>query len=165
MNDGEVRGLVLRRRYDLRNEFETVYPKHLTELSDKLGKRRLTNVLSQLSDLGLIYYKPHTSLNGTDFFQTRILGPGVDVVEGRTKPPTSIAVDKSITVQNSQNVMAGGAGNTQNVTMNIEKMKSFIDNSEAPRIEKEEAKSLLQTLSENKLIQAALAAAMGWTLG
>jgi hypothetical protein len=91
-------------------------------------------------------------------FMTRITAFGVDVIEGVSKPPIEISIDSSINVHGSQNVQIGGQGNVQSLTMDIEKMNSFVDSSGASVVEKEEAKSLLRKLSENKLVQMAIGA-------
>ena len=50
----------------------------------------------------------------------------------------------------------------QNVTMDIEKMISMVDSANASVTEKAEAKSLLQKISESKLVQTIL---NGWWKG
>jgi hypothetical protein len=86
----------------------------------------------------------------------RVTAFGVNVIEEKVPAPISITLDSSIKVAGSQNVMIGGQGNTQTVTMDIEKMMMAIDSSGAAFTEREEAKSLLKKLSENKLVQEVL---------
>jgi hypothetical protein len=52
--------------------------------------------------------------------------------------------------------MVGGAGNTQTVTMDIEKLFNAVDGSEASAAEKAEAKSLLQKVLDNPRAKKAL---------
>lgn len=57
--------------------------------------------------------------------------------------------------------MVGGQGNVQNFTMDVEKMNSIVDSSDASITEKEEAKSLLKQLSESKLVQLVFGKVIG----
>ena len=69
-----------------------------------------------------------------------------------------MTIDSSINVSASQGVQIGGAGNVQNVSIDIEKMMSMIDSASGTITEKEEAKSLLKILVENKIIRGVLGA-------
>jgi hypothetical protein len=89
-------------------------------------------------------------------FMAKISGAGVDVVEGVTAPPPSIAIDNSIAVHGSHGVMIGGQGNVQNVILDVERLNSFIDSSGANVTEREEAKGLLRRLAENPLVKGAI---------
>jgi hypothetical protein len=162
MKDIEARGLVLQRLYDIRHDVNLAGPQHFKELESVIPINVIPNILSQLSDKGLVTFKPHqsTSSGRIDFFQTRITGLGVDVIEQATKSPIPIVIpikiDQSVRVHGSQNVQIGGQGNTQTVTMDFDKLNNIVESSDASVTEKQEAKSLLQKIASNKLVQRVL---------
>jgi hypothetical protein len=167
MKDSEARGMVLQRLYDIRHEVDKAHPQHFEDIEKTLPANVIANVLSQLSDKGMIKFDPHRSSSSglIDNFQARILGPGVDVIEKTREPPIAIvfpvSIDSSVSIHGSQGVIVGGQGNVQNFTMDVEKMNSIIDSSDASLIEREEAKSLLKRLSENRLVRLVLAKLIG----
>lgn len=87
--------------------------------------------MNQLAENGLIEWKPNLSrrTGRIDFYAGRILSAGVEVIEGSRQPPIAINVDHGITLHGSQNVMIGGQGNTQNVTMDLERLNMIVDSS------------------------------------
>jgi hypothetical protein len=159
MKDNEARGLILTRLYEIRNEVDYANPKDLTGLP--LAENVVGNILQQLCEQDLIVWKPHRAGPGRNYlaYMAHITVFGVDVVEGNSRPPISITIDSSVNVHGSQNVMVGGQGNVQTVTMDIEKMISVVDSSATSVAEREEAKSLLKKIAENKLVQTILT---GW---
>jgi hypothetical protein len=163
MKDSEARGIVLRRLYDIRHEVDMSRPQRPEDFEKTLPANVVANILSQLADKGMIEFKPHKlrSTGQIDVFQARISALGVDVIEGTREPPIAISFDNSVTIHGSQGVMVGGQGNVQNFTMDVEKMNSIVDSSDASITEKEEAKSLLKQLSENKLVRLVLAKLIG----
>jgi hypothetical protein len=66
-----------------------------------------------------------------------------------------------VNVHGSQNVQIGGSGNVQTVTMDIERMINAVDGANVSSTEKEEAKSLLKKISENKLVRTLLSQWVG----
>jgi hypothetical protein len=161
MKDSDARGLVLRRLYDIRHQLDRA------DASDFVGlpieAKVLPNILDQLAQQNLIEWNPARGAMGRYLaFMARITAFGVDVVEGNTVPPISVTIDSSITVQGSQGVQIGGQGNTQTVTMDVEKLINAVDGSNASETEKAEAKSLLHKIGESKLVQEVL---RKWLLG
>jgi hypothetical protein len=166
VDDSEARGLILRRLYDLRHDASRrmVGPKEFEDI--ELPEHVVGNIVEQLQGKGLIAAKVLRTGAGLATFMARILAPGVDVIEGKTRPPMAITVDNSVNIHGSQNVQVGGSGNVQNVTMDIQKLISLVDSAGASVAEKEEAKSLLKKLADNKLVQWALTKwASGGTAG
>jgi hypothetical protein len=83
-----------------------------------------------------------------------ITARGVDVIEGTAHSPIAITLyDHSVSVHESSHVQIGNS-NTQNVTVHIGKLIAAVDHSNASEAEKKEAKSLLQKLAENPLVQS-----------
>jgi hypothetical protein len=156
MKDNEARGLILTRLYEIRNEVDYANPKDLAGLP--LAETVIGNILQQLGEKGLIDWKPVRAGPGRNYlaYMAHISAFGVDVVEGKSQPPISITIDSSVNVHGSQNVLIGGQGNVQTVTMDIEKMISVVDSSGTSVREREEAKSLLKKIAENKLVQTVL---------
>jgi hypothetical protein len=157
MKDTEVRGIILRRLYDVRhtNHGMIDLPDGLSIID--IAPVVLGNCSAQLAEQGLIKFgqvmgRPYPSGWGS------ITAYGVDVIEGTRQPAISVTLDHSVTVHGSHNVQIGGQGNSQVVTMDVEKMTSVVESSGASVVEREEAKSLLKKLSENKLVQQAVGA-------
>jgi len=115
----------------------------------------LGNCAAQLHEKGLIQFRQimgHSYRAG----YSSITAFGVDIVEGNARSPIAVSIDSSINISASHGVQIGGQGNSQNLTFNVEKMISIVDATEASIVEKEEAKSLLKRLADNKLVQLAL---------
>jgi hypothetical protein len=153
MKDSDARGLVLKRLYDLRHQIEHANVSDFAELPIDL--KVLPNILSQLNEKGLIGWHPERTMAGGYLaFIARITAFGVDVVERTAISPIEITIDSSVNVHGSQNVIVGGSGNVQNVTMDFEKMINAVDDATVSERDKVEAKSVLQKLAESKLAQS-----------
>jgi hypothetical protein len=167
MKDSEVRGLVLKSLYDARHgnrgghvniPSELGVPGFDLQKNDDI--RVLGNVTKQLADQGLVKFHEVVSTSYPSGL-AQITASGVDVVEG-DPPPIPIVfpvvyahhVDQSVTVHGSYNQV--GKGNVQNFGT-IEKLTLAVEQSQVTPQEKEEAKSLLTKLGENKLVMALLA--------
>jgi hypothetical protein len=157
MTDNDARGLVLRRLYELRDEKEWLYPNDFGNLP--LSPNQTTRILGQLVEHSLIHWKPHKSgrADGIDTFRAKIGASGSDVLEGTAPAPLAINFDQSINIQGSQGVMIGGSGNVQNVNIDVEHMLTAIDRSTASQAEREKAKSIINQISESKLVRDVLA--------
>jgi len=154
LKDSELRGAVLNALYEVRHSKEwPAVPDDIPPLP-AVDHNTLRNIFKQLSEQGLIDFKAHS---GTPAFgRARIKSFGVDVIEGNTAPPIAISIDNSVSVHGSQNVQIGGQANVQNIKMDVEKMITLVDSSDASVHEKAEAKSLLKQISENPLVQMIL---------
>ncbi|TCU78845.1 hypothetical protein EDE08_101627 [Bradyrhizobium sp. R2.2-H] len=155
MKDKDARGIVLRALYDIRHTHRHAgIPADVPGL-EKIESPVLVNILRQLNEKGLITFQ---SLSGGDqiFGRGEISAYGVDVIEGESAPPIAITIDNSVNVHSSQNVMVGGSGNTQSVTMDVEKLFNAVDGAEASATEKAEAKSLLKMVLDNPIAKKAL---------
>lgn len=160
MKDSEARGVVLRALYEVRHKMRHPgIPVDVPGL-EQLEPEVLRNILRQLKEQGLIVFTPLSGGNQI-FGRGEISSYGVDVVEGDRTSPIAIKIDSSVNVHSSQNVMVGGTGNTQTVTMDIEKLFNAVDGSAASETERAEAKSLLQKVFDNPLAKKAL----DWVLG
>lgn len=119
MKDVDLRGIVLERFYEIRNqEPSMVDPLRVPGLdaieSDHI---RLLNICEQLAEHGLLHWR---SLRGLtmDGGMGKISASGVDVVEGTARAPIAIALH-TISVSQSSNVQIGDS-NTQDVNVHIE---------------------------------------------
>jgi hypothetical protein len=162
VKDSEVRGLVLKALYDIRNKprgHTIQIPEGLNipgfELSSEDSLHLLGNVAKQLGELGLIEFHQVVNRRHPSGLAW-IKAPGVDVVEGTASAPVTITFDNSVRVTGSQGVQIGGQGNVQKISMDAAKLINAIDGGAGTIQEKEEAKSLLKKLVENPLIKAAL---------
>jgi hypothetical protein len=125
MKDSDVRGLVLRKMYDLRHKQDHVpIPQELDlpglDMTLPENLQMVGNVAKQLNDLGLLKFKEFMGEKYRNGFAS-ITAFGVDVIEGGARPPLAITIDSSVHVHGSQGVQIGGQGNTQHVTMDLVK--------------------------------------------
>lgn len=158
MKDSEARGIVLKKFYDLRGEKSHL---EMTDLKDTgLPRNSVERVLEQLAEPKLINWNPRKNYMGGENRYTVIMASissfGVDVVEGGAQPPIAITIDASVNVHGSQGVQIGGQGNILNVSLDVERLNSFIDSSGASVHEKWEAKGILKRLAENPLVKTAI---------
>lgn len=157
MKDSEVRGVILQRLYDIRHSNNG-----MIDIPDGLGLMNieptvLGNCAAQLDEQGLVKFRQVIG-HGYRSGYGSITAFGVDVVEGNVRAPIAVTIDSSINVAGSQGVQIGGQGNVQNVTLDVEKMINMVDSGDGTVIEKEEAKSILKKLAENKIVQGVLGA-------
>ncbi len=165
MKDSEVRGIILQRLYDIRHSNNGMIdiPDGLAIMN--IAPMVLGNCAAQLDEQRLIKFRQYMG-RGYRAGHGSITAFGVDVVEGNVRPPIAVTIDSSVNVSSSQGVQIGGLGNVQNVTLDVEKMINMVDSADGTVIEKEEAKSLLKKLSENKIVQGVLAAVVkSWSGG
>jgi hypothetical protein len=157
MKDSEARGLVLQRLYKFRERpGGWLQPSDFTDVP--VSQESLPRIVGYLVEQHFADWKPVRSGShmGIEHFIARITSAGVDVVEGTVEaPPTITIMDNSIKVQGSIGVQIG-QGNTQTLTMDTEKLIVAVDNAQASLTEKEEAKSLLRKIAENKLVQTVI---------
>jgi hypothetical protein len=120
MTDGELRGVVLKNFYDFRNKPGIVSLLLLPEIfSIEPDPNRLINIFIQLQEHGLIQGNEMWDLDTRDA-AGRITASGVDVVEGTSRPPITVAFhDHGIVVSQSSNVQIGDS-NTISQTLGIQ---------------------------------------------
>ncbi|WP_152982894.1 hypothetical protein [Acidiphilium sp. JA12-A1] len=160
MTDGELRGIVLQKFYDLRHRDDRVI--QLTTIAESIPDQtetRIANICEQLHQHGLIDWRPLNAIGGYRGGMGNITANGVDVIEGIQSSPISIQLH-AVSVHNSNHVQIGNA-NIQNATVDIEKLISAVNNSTASDQEKAAAKSLLQSMIQNPLVQWAWKKAFG----
>lgn len=121
MKDGDLRGIVLEKFYEVRNQQpRMVNPLSLPGLdSIEPDQNRLLNICEQLGEYGLIHWQSLSGLT-TVGGMGKISASGVDVVEGTAPAPITVTFhDHSISVSQSSNVQIGDS-NTQDVKLRIE---------------------------------------------
>jgi hypothetical protein len=155
MRDTERRGVVLERFYAARHKVDWLdfdaLSTHVT-----MDRTELANICKQLGQHGLIDWEAIDTMTGNLPLRGRITASGIDVIEGTASAPISITLhDHSVRVTGSTNVQIGDA-NTQTVHHQIEKMITKIEQADASPPEKQEAKSLLERLSNNALLVSIL---------
>jgi hypothetical protein len=165
MRDTERRGIVLERFYGARHkvdwrEFDAL------QTPVTMGPTELANICKQLGQHGLIEWESVDTLTGNIPMRARITAGGIDVIEGTARAPISITLhDHSVRVTGSTNVQIGNA-NSQTVQVEIQKILTKIDHSAAaPPPEKQEAKSLLERLSNNALLVSLIGGLFGTGVG
>jgi hypothetical protein len=114
------------------------------------------NICEQLAQSQLIDWR---SVGSEPMAMGRITSRGVDVVEGNATPPIAITIgtveSRQYSVHGSSNAQIGD-GNVQDVTFRGERIIAAINNAEATEREKEKAKSLLQSVLDNPLLNKIL---------
>ncbi len=121
MKDGDLRGIVLEKFYEVRNQQPSfVNPLGFSELSSiESDHNRLLNVCGQLGEHGLIHWKS-LNTNTTVGGMGRISASGVDVIEGTARAPITVTLhDHRISVTESTNVQIGDS-NIQDVKLRID---------------------------------------------
>ena len=141
--DAEIRGLILKRLYELHSKSEWVDWDNFHELG--LPQQEVGRYLKELHDLGLAEGKFAASGENEEYadIQVRIRARGADAVENPGKRPPEIVIGRNIY----------GA---PHMTLDVGKLNAAIDGSAATLDEKAEAKSLLKRLSENNLLTSLL---------
>jgi hypothetical protein len=121
MTDGDLRGVVLQKFYDLRNLPGMLNAVSLPELQAiEPDQYRLHVICEQLREHGLIKGVSLDSLN-TFGSMGRITAHGVDVVEGTARAPITVTLhDHRISVRQSSNVQIGDS-NAITQTMGIQR--------------------------------------------
>ena len=137
--DAEVRGLVLKRLYELHTKSEWVDWDNFHELG--LPQQEVGRYLKELHELGLAEGRFVISGENEEYsdVRVRIRARGADAIENPEKRPPEIVINHDI-------------HGVQHMTLDIDRLNAAIDGSSAAMDEKAEAKSLLQRLNENKLL-------------
>jgi hypothetical protein len=155
MKDSAARGIVLKQLYDIRHQLDRANGSDFAGLP--IEPKILPNILDQLAQQNLIDWNPLRGGMGSYLaFMAKITAFGVDVVEGNVASPITVTIDSSVNVHGSQNVQVGGQGNVQTVTMEFEKMINAVEGADVSVSEKAEAKSLLQKIAGDKLVQSVI---------
>jgi hypothetical protein len=119
LKDGELRGVILEKFYEVRNqEPRMVDPLRLPGLDlIEPDQIRGLNICEQLEEHGLLHWKSFRGLQSIGGIG-HISATGVDVIEGTTPAPIAINLH-SISVNQSSNVQIGDS-NVQDVSVRIE---------------------------------------------
>lgn len=161
--DSDLRGIVLRRFYERRNENSAGLINLTThDFGGGHSRNELIRICDQLKDHDLIKnWHPNMEGGGPNLGHGAISAPGVDVIEGTRHVPLEISLNtQNITVVGSQNVQIGDA-NSQKLNITIEDLILEIDNSIHADSQKEEAKSVLKQLLNNPVVAAILGGLAG----
>ncbi|MGA2143558.1 MAG: hypothetical protein ABSH49_01100 [Bryobacteraceae bacterium] len=117
MNDGELRGIILRYFYEARNYPGMLNILGVPDVANLVEHQfRIVSICRQLAEHGLIHWEDFGSLN-TFGGEGRITACGVDVVEGTAQPPITVILhDHSISVMQSSNVQIGDSNTISHAT-------------------------------------------------
>ena len=152
MTDEEGRGLILQRLYDLRDTGDGRV--QLSQLDD-LGFPEATagRYVEQLKQLGLADGSIHKSSNTgrIDHVYVNITGPGSEAIENPNKRPAQVIIQNT-SIHNS----IIGNHNQQNISLDVNKFYAAIENADATREAKEEAKSIVTRILDSKLLVSLL---------
>jgi len=106
MKDSEVRGIILRRLYEVRHVNHG-----MIDIPDRLGildiaPQVLGNCAAQLNEQGLIKFSEYMG-KPYRFGRASITAYGVDVIEENANPSIAVTLDQSISISGSSNVQVG----------------------------------------------------------
>ncbi len=165
MKDTELRGIVLKKYYDLRRSGGYVQACDLKISLPDVTETDLCNIGDQLGEHGLLDWNSvQDEMGKTVDGAGRISAKGVDVIEsdgaGSPLKMTLPSVTQNIHINGSQNIQIGN-GNTQTIVTSIESLISRIDQSKAPEAEKKEIKGRLREFLEHPLLGAILGGMAG----
>lgn len=120
MKDGELRGIVLEKFYELRNQPTMINVPALPEIiSLEPNVVRRVNICEQLGQNGLIHWTSTNSMS-TVGGMGKITARGVDVVEGTARAPITVTLhDHRISVSQSSHVQIGDS-NTISQSLGIQ---------------------------------------------
>jgi hypothetical protein len=160
--DYEVRGAVLRRFYERRNESHGHYGLLVSDFAGAYSYGELQRICDQLAEKGLISWKQQFTGSGDMVGMGKLLARGSDVIEGNVESPISINLDQSVAIHNSQNIAVGN-NNTQHWQGHFDALVKAIDASNFSAAEKHEAKSRLNEFLSHPLVAAIVGAvATAW---
>lgn len=150
MKDAELRGLMLYKFYDARRHGVIQMP-----TDDVFDGDTAFDICRQLSEHGLLNWKPLQALSGFRSGLGQITADGVDVVEGTKLPPISIKFNQSVAVSNSPGAQVAHAQG-RNSKMSVRDISLAIERESVGERDKSEAKSLWDQVAENPIIRKIL---------
>ncbi len=156
MADAELREQLLTRLYNQRSEDWAQIGIHARGSPEQKEEIRIAK---QLEEYGLIEFKVFNRLIGGP---ARITAKGVDVIEGTTRSPIAMNIDRrqTVNISGSTNIQIGDR-NIQEIRNSIVWLVNSIEKSEASFEQKEGAKGLLQRFLEHPLVTSIVGAAIG----
>jgi hypothetical protein len=164
VKDTELRGILLRKYYDLRRE--RLVSVDAKTLGVDLPDNDVLSISEQLEQHGLIEWKPLRNFGlsggGIAAAMGKITAKGIDVVEGEPFPNLRIEFvqNKNYTVTNSPGAVVGD-NNVQQISTQLSNLAQLIDSANASPVEKNEAKGLLAAFLRHPLVGVLLGAAAG----
>jgi hypothetical protein len=159
MDDKELMGGVLQVLNEKRHHDLTNFNEAFTELGAPANVLR--HILSRLEQKGLILWH-NNEVRGLGL--GKITDYGIEVVNKEQEPPIPMTFS-NVHIHDVKNLIVGPGGTIQANSFEIGKIIAAIDHSSATENEKAAAKSLLQKLSENPLLNSILGKLMGAAIG
>ena len=159
MKDTQLRGLLLQAFYKRRRENWLVPTTE--ELGVQVTEQDILQVCDQLGQHNLIQWKSLSSYDNISANIGKISAFGIDVVEGEATPDIKVEFVQNQTenITSSNNVVVGN-NNSQTVTNTVHDLVKIIEASDAPPVEKAEARFLLRKFLEHPLLAAVAAGAV-----
>ena len=161
MKDKQIRTIVLQKFYEKRRE--GIYQPSPDEFTGDPDYVAVMHICDQLSEHGLIDWKPLRMRGMTVQGAGKITALGVDVIEseGRTAPVEfAFPVSQHFTFNSPSNVQVGN-NNIQNVQQVFNDLLRKIDSLDATDEEKAEAKGLVRSLLKHPLVSSILGGLAG----
>ena len=157
MKDAELRDLVLKNLYELRQSGKQFLTPNNPPLVPALSLHETLRICSQLHEDGLVQAKLHknssTGNREYDFGTVEITVQGADIVEGNESRKVKLMQTNHISVNNSSNVVVGDH-NRVTVTQRITELEHIVDRLNGTPEQKAEAKGLLKRFAEHPLVAA-----------
>ena len=157
MTDSELRDLVLKNLYELRQSGKRFLTANNPPLVSVLSLHETLRICSQLDEDGLVQAKLHknSSTGNREYVSgtVEITARGVDIVEGNESRKVKFMQTNHISVNNSSNVVVGDH-NRVTVNQHIAELERIVDGLNGTPEQKAEAKSLLKRFAEHPLVAA-----------
>jgi hypothetical protein len=161
MQDDEIMGGALRLMHAERHNSMINFGKIYASLG-VTDAQVIRSIQSRMEQKGLIQLKARPV--GSPAGHGVITDYGIEVFEGKVAKPMPM-VFHNVTISGSTNIQLGQGNSIQANSFEIGKIIAAIDHSNATENEKEVAKSLLQKLSENPLLNSILGKLTGDAMG
>jgi hypothetical protein len=162
MTDNELRGIILKKFYELRREGNLI-PKP-EDFDPTIPAEDLYRICEQLGHHNLLLWRSEP-VSGQPFLGSgKISAYGVDVIENNEEAPIGITFSQNISISHSQGIQIGNH-NIQSFVSAVEQIILQIDQSNSSENEKEEAKSKLKAFLTHPLVASIIGGATSGLIG
>lgn len=165
MKDAEIRDLVLKRLYELRNDGPQCLTANNPALISDLSLHEILRICAQLQEDGLLQAKQlhrnsQTRAREYDFGIVEISSQGVGLIEGNPSHKAKQMQTTNISFNNSSNNVIGDH-NKVAITQHIVELERMVEQSNGTPEQKKEAKGLLKRFAEHPLVAAVVSGSIG----
>ncbi|WP_313336952.1 hypothetical protein [Comamonas sp.] len=165
MKELQLRGMVLQKLYDKRDEHEVMLTPQ--DFNPPITIAEITRICKQLQEHEMVKANFIQALGGVPvLISSAITARGIDVIESESSPDLRIEFmgNSAISVTGSSNVVIGN-NNNQHIQQNFQEIIRAIDSSNATPEQKAEAKGLIRQILDNPIVNTLVGAGASALLG